>query len=880
MKNILLSVIIVFLSSINVFSQVTISGVVRDKTTKDKVPAVNVLLKTKDGKSIHSYTTTKDDGTYQLRYSGSADSIMINVVGFNIKAQKITVARKNQSVNFLIEEEVLQIREVIVKAEPITRRSDTLNYYVARFIDSLDRTIGDVLKKMPGIDVEKSGEIKYNGRAINKFYVEGMDMLKGRYGLATNNIAAKDIATVQVLENHQPIKALKHLQISDDVAINLKLKGKAKGTFNSTVLLGGGYKPAMWTGELTAMYFARKFQTFNTYKTNNVGDDVSRELKSFYGGMDGFASILGILTPSTPPIDKQRYLNNNVHSVSANVLRKLNDNYEISVNSKYVHDLQTSKASSITTYYLPETSSLVIVEQSEASKRLNDAEIGVELKANTEKIYLKENLSFGGAWNKDYGQIINTSDTVNQNYDLSGIRFKNEFSFIKPFKNLSVYFSSISDYNSTPSTLTIAPFLYPEIFGIDNNSFKNASQYLENKQFRTSNFINIFKPINSWIFSCSASFNADIHKMSSVLNPSDNTGTLYPSADSLQNDINWRKVDAILSPGISYVKTNSFEISLNIPIDFMSLNVDDKIIGNTNQMNKVVIRPYARIVKYISNNIKFYANASLSNNFGGLYDTYSGYIMSNYRMILNRSGNISESQYQNYSANLSYGNAILSLFGSIEGTYWKNKSNTMYGTQYTGTLSKIESFNIDNISQGYRLNGKISKRFDGIATTITLTGGFNRSYRDVLRQGTVMNTEYTILNTGIDLGTRLGEAFRFNYIADYSLSNSKISNNNLLSINIFSQKTDLNFIIAKKLTFKIAGEHYYNGSVSGNNRSMLFLDASANYKTKKFEYTLEARNLFNTKNFNSAFYNEVTSYIFNYQLRPLSVIFKIKFSIR
>ncbi|MEZ7955386.1 MAG: hypothetical protein QMB82_09575, partial [Bacteroidales bacterium] len=226
------------------------------------------------------------------------------------------------------------------------------------------------------------------------------------------------------------------------------------------------------------------------------------------------------------------------------------------------------------------------------------------------------------------------------------------------------------------------------------------------------------------------------------------------------------------------------------------------------------------------------------------------------------------------------GNAILSLFGSIEGTYWKNKSNTMYGTQYTGTLSKIESFNIDNISQGYRLNGKISKRFDGIATTITLTGGFNRSYRDVLRQGTVMNTEYTILNTGIDLGTRLGEAFRFNYIADYSLSNSKISNNNLLSINIFSQKTDLNFIIAKKLTFKIAGEHYYNGSVSGNNRSMLFLDASANYKTKKFEYTLEARNLFNTKNFNSAFYNEVTSYIFNYQLRPLSVIFKIKFSIR
>jgi len=325
---------------------------------------------------------------------------------------------------------------------------------------------------------------------------------------------------------------------------------------------------------------------------------------------------------------------------------------------------------------------------------------------------------------------------------------------------------------------------------------------------------------------------------------------------------------------------NRFEISLYIPVDFMSLNVDDIINRNTNQMNKVIIRPFARVVKYISNNLKLYANASLSNNVGGLYDTYSGYIMSNYRMILNRSGNINESQYQKYSTNLSYGNAILSLFGSIEGSYWKNKSNTMYGTQYTGTLSKIESFNIDNISQGYILNGKISKRFDGIATTVSLSGGFNCAYRDVLRQGIIMSTEYKILNTGIDLGTRFGETFRFNYLADYGLSTSKISNNKLLSINIFSQKADLNFIIVKKLTFNIAGEHYYNGSISGNNRSMFFLDASANFKTKKFEYTLEARNLFNTKSFNSTFYNEVTSYIFNYQLRPLSMIFKIKFSIR
>jgi hypothetical protein len=54
---------------------------------------------------------------------------------------------------------------------------------------------------MPGIEVSESGAIKFNGKAIKKFYVEDMDLLQGRYGLATNNINASDVATVQVLEH-------------------------------------------------------------------------------------------------------------------------------------------------------------------------------------------------------------------------------------------------------------------------------------------------------------------------------------------------------------------------------------------------------------------------------------------------------------------------------------------------------------------------------------------------------------------------------------------------------------------------------------------------------------------------------------------------------
>jgi hypothetical protein len=63
-------------------------------------------------------------------------------------------------------------------------------------------------------------------------------LLQGRYGLATNNISAKDVAIVQIMENHQPIKALKDRSFSDQAAINLKLKDAAKGTLALSAMAG------------------------------------------------------------------------------------------------------------------------------------------------------------------------------------------------------------------------------------------------------------------------------------------------------------------------------------------------------------------------------------------------------------------------------------------------------------------------------------------------------------------------------------------------------------------------------------------------------------------------------------------------------------------
>ena len=171
---------------------------------------------------------------------------------------------------------------------------------VGTFAQAQDRSIGDVLKRMPGIDVSNSGKIQYQGEDINKFYIEGSDLLGGKYGIATNGINHDDVGAVEVMENHQPMQVLSGISFSDKAAINLKLKNKAKATWTFHGDAGGGYswqpEGAVWDGELFAMAVMPGFQNITTFKTNNIGEDLSASATDFFAarratGLSQYVSV-------------------------------------------------------------------------------------------------------------------------------------------------------------------------------------------------------------------------------------------------------------------------------------------------------------------------------------------------------------------------------------------------------------------------------------------------------------------------------------------------------------------------------------------------------------------------------------------------------------
>ena len=222
---------------------VTVRGRVTRSDSGAPVENANVMLCRSDGRSVYRFAMTSSDGTYSIEYSGDDDSLAVRVTGFNLRAQTRVIPARSMAVDFSMEWAAMSLGEVTVRAEPVERRTDTVVYHVESFRESGDRTIGEVMSRMPGIEVSRSGRLRYNGKDIGRMYVEGLDMLESRYGLATNTIRAEDIASVEVMEDHQHIKIYEDQGLPGAPAVNLRLKKGARGTWGGYIAAGGGYAP-------------------------------------------------------------------------------------------------------------------------------------------------------------------------------------------------------------------------------------------------------------------------------------------------------------------------------------------------------------------------------------------------------------------------------------------------------------------------------------------------------------------------------------------------------------------------------------------------------------------------------------------------------------
>ena len=839
----------------------SISGSITEKNG-EVVAGANVLVQSADGKRLFSYGSSDGEGRYEVRFRSDADSVSVSVTGFNLAKVSMVVPANIGRLDFSVEYSALKIKEVKVEASAIERKKDTVSYYVANFKDSTDRSIGDVLQKLPGIEVAPSGQIKYQGKAINKFYVEGLDMLGSQYGIATNNIQASDIAKVEVYEDHQPIKVLQDWVASDRAAINLILKSGAKGAWNGVVQAGAGYQPVLWNGEVTPMFFGNNFQTIMTYKTNNTGDDVARELESSMGlGWDA-ERLTGIQEAGNPPVNERLYLNNNIHSVSINTINKTGEDSDLTVNAYYIHDNRNQAAENRTSYFIPGQNPLDVYENIDAESISDRMQVALQFRNNANKNYLNNRLSFNGSWNRNNGVVGDGNQEISQVHMQPRIAVDNDFRMIRRFGKWQVDFVSNTDYNRLTSELQVKPMVFSQFFDEEGDGTR---QHIEAERFRTENSVSTSYRAGFWNFYLKGGVYAHIENLSTVLSPLNGIGSV---ADSLMNGCRWRRFDVSLQPQIAYSK-HSFNMSFVSPLE----------VAVINGRNHYLARPSVYMNWKISYNLKMSAYGAYNMNLGDLYDSYSGYIMRDYRSVSKKEGNSARTGTQNYGLDMSYSNPASALFASADVSYFRSSRSQTVNNLYEGDSFIAEAIERDNVSSGLSANGRVSKRFSTISTTVSLNGGWSRNWSETMVQGEVTPVTMDRYNVGGALNSNIGRYVIFDYSGSYSV-HSIDGYNSVDPVGTLKQNAALNFVIAKRVLLNVGAEHYFCGEIQGEDRNMVFMNASASYKFKKFEFILEGRNLLDKRSFSAIEYSNTFSYAYAYESRPVSVMLKIRFSLR
>jgi hypothetical protein len=211
----------------------TLHGIVTDGSNH-RLKGVSVSL-LDSSRLILSFAMSAADGRFSLEVPEGKRGALLRFsrMGYAADTLDLQAFKNGQTVVLGAREQAL--REVQVRAQAIRQRGDTIDYLVSRFKNAQDRSIADVLKKMPGLKVSEDGGISYQGKPINKFYVEGMDMMGGKYAMVSENLSADKVSKVQVMENHQPIKALKDVSFSERAALNIILKPDAKDVWQGAL---------------------------------------------------------------------------------------------------------------------------------------------------------------------------------------------------------------------------------------------------------------------------------------------------------------------------------------------------------------------------------------------------------------------------------------------------------------------------------------------------------------------------------------------------------------------------------------------------------------------------------------------------------------------
>ena len=269
----------------------SVKGIAFDTISKLPVAAATITVLERKDSSLVTFTMTGNDGRFELKGLANGEyRLMISHVSYynTNKYFTITDADKNAELgNVVLNDKAKILEEVVLAAEapPVTLVGDTIQYNAGSFKTPPNASVEQLLKKLPGVKVEKDGTIKAQGEKVSRVLVDGKEFFGNDPKVATRNLPADAVDKVQVYDKQSDQAQLTGFEDGNyEKTINLKLKkDKKKGVFGK-INAGAGNKER-YEGKFNVNSFkgARQFSAIGMVNNTNAEGFSFMDILNFTG---------------------------------------------------------------------------------------------------------------------------------------------------------------------------------------------------------------------------------------------------------------------------------------------------------------------------------------------------------------------------------------------------------------------------------------------------------------------------------------------------------------------------------------------------------------------------------------------------------------------
>ncbi len=828
----------------------TIKGSVKD-SSGNSIPYANILIKENENTSSIVEFTYARNGKFTINLKKKYQTILVEVTSQEYNNETFIIQNPDVEETYTIDyvlqkQKVTELKEVVVVSEKksYSIKQDTLTYNIEKYKDPTDKKVQDVLKRLPGIEVnEKSGEIKYKGKSVETVTLDGDNLFGYNYSLGTKNINIDMLEQVQAIDNYSENPLLKGIEGGEKVSLNLKLK-KGKTDYSGNIDFGLGINNdlnLLNNSNANILGISKNYKSFGIVSYNNIGVnhspfDYFSSNKSIEQQKEKDASTHKIIPEVlfNNGIDDDRANINNMFFSNYNNIFKVNNRFSVKTNLYYINDnIKLNQLN--TTENKIENQTFITSDDFNTKKKPQFYRGDIELKYNTSKNSLLEyKTKFSYENIKSYSSV--TANEINS--------FKSNLKSESIFFNQKIlYTNKLNDSKALQIQVSHAYNNIPQYLQINNkiNSFTEEQTSNFKKNFLDAIIILLGnKSKNKYSFSTGATYENTTYNSINDLNPT----------EIKFNVPNYFK-KSIYAFGSTNYNLKNWSIIPSFSLKYLNQEIDENQSLNNKSKSNVLFEPSFSIRYKINNKSFISSKASLTQTPFSEEYIFRNPITTNNRIKITNTPTLEILKAEVYNLNYYNNNMFKQFFISIGISYQKNNGNYFSNFIINENETILNNFYLDEKNDNLNLNLSTEKFISKLSTTFKLTSTVSKSnYKNIVNTSELRNNRSNNISNELTIKTAFNTKINFE-----NQSNYIYSQNNSEKIGTINNKTFTNSLKIKykhsSSVFSVITGDYYIPNTENSNNDYLFLDFSVIYKPKdkKYEFNIIGKNLLNNSIF-------------------------------